>query len=228
MACLAGSEALAASQAAKISPTNGAPIVRQYKSPSGTDTLNQAPNGVNGYFSDPNCQLCPTGQQAMADNFVINAGGGSFQLNQITTWGGYFPGNTPNATDDFDILIHNNAGGLPGATIIFSVTGIPATTRVPTGVVLFGVDEYIYTFDLAAPPTLPNGTYWIEIINNTAPTPGVDYFWETGNLDPTNGILGGAFSTSAPGSAWNPNPDDQATILTGTPVPVELQEFSVE
>ncbi len=229
LAFMAGSEVLAASKtAAKISPKNAAPIVRQFKVPGGTTLINQAPNGVNGYFADPDCQLCGTGQQSMADNFVVNAPGGSFQLNQIVVWGGYFPGNTPNATDDIDILIHNNAGGLPGPTVLFSLSGIQATSRVATGVVLFGVDEYIYTFDLAAPPTLPNGTYFIEIFNNTAPTPGVDWFWETGNLDPVNGIASAAFAFETPGVLWNANPDDQSMVLSGTPVPVELQSFSIE
>ena len=229
LAFMAGSEVLAASKAAaKISPRNAAPMVRQFKAPAGTTLINQPPNGVNGYFADPDCQFCGGGQQSMADNFIVNAPGGSFQLTQIVAWGGYFAGNTPNATDDFDILIHNSAGTIPGSTIVFSLSNLQPTTRVATGVVLFGVDEYIFTFDLAAPPTLPNGTYWIEMFNNTAPTPGVDYFWETTNVDPTSGISQAAFAFETPGQGWNPNPDDQSMVLSGNPVPVELQEFSVE
>jgi len=221
------SDALAASQAAKISPRDNPPMVRTARTPGGDVLLNQQPNAVNGFFSDPNCQLCPTGQQSIADNFVVASPTGSVQLNSITTWGGYFPGNTPNATDDFDILIHNNAGGLPGPTIVFSVTGIPATSRAMTGVVIFGVDEWIFDFTLAAPPTLPNGTYWLEIFNNTAPTPGVDYFWETGDLDGTNGIPNAAFAQQAPGTSWLSNPGENAVILTGT-IPVTLYELTVE
>ena len=230
VALIGSSEAFAAAaKAAKISPKNNPPIVRTARVPSGDVLINQQPNAVNGYFNDSDCQLCGTGQQSMADNFVINSPTGSALLQHITTWGGYFPGNTPNATDSFDILIHNNVGGLPGPTIVFSLSGIQATSRTMTGVVLFGVDEWIFEYDLASPPTLPNGTYWLEIFNTTAPTPGVDFFWETGNLDQTNGIASAAFSFSTPGqgSGWNPNPDDQSMILTGT-IPVTLQEFSIE
>jgi len=226
---MAASDALAAAKAAKVSPRNNPPMVRMPRIPGGDILIDQQPNAVNGYFADTDCQLCPTGQQSMADNFVINSATGSAQLQHITMWGGYFPGNTPNATDDYDILIHNNAGALPGATIVFTVSGIQATTRATTGVVLFGVDEWVFDFDLAAPPTLPNGTYWLEIFNNTAPTPGVDFFWETGTLDPTHGIASAAFSTSTPGqtAGWNVNPDDQSMVLSGT-IPVTLQEFSIE
>jgi hypothetical protein len=221
------SDALAAAQATKVSPKDNPPMDRQARVPGGDILLNQQPNAVNGFFNDSDCQLCPTGQQSIADNFVVNSPAGSVTLNQITTWGGYFPGNTPNATDDFDILIHNNAGGLPGPTIVFSVLNIPATTRATTGVILFGVDEYIFDFILAAPPSLPNGTYWLEIFNNTAPTPGVDFFWETGNLDGTNGVLNAAFAQQTPGTAWLSNPGENAVVLTGV-IPVTLQDFSIQ
>jgi hypothetical protein len=146
---MAASDALAAAKAAKVSPRNNPPMVRMPRIPGGDILIDQQPNAVNGYFADTDCQLCPTGQQSMADNFVINSATGSAQLQHITMWGGYFPGNTPNATDDYDILIHNNAGTLPGPTIVFTVSGIQATTRATTGVVLFGVDEWVFDFDLA-------------------------------------------------------------------------------
>jgi hypothetical protein len=226
VASMAAGDAFAA-QAAKVSPTNGKRVKRTVKVPGGDILLNQQPNAINGFFNDSDCQLCGTGQQSIADNFVINSPTGNATINHITTWNGYFPGNTPNATDSFSIFIKNNAGSLPGSTVLFSVTGIQATARVTTGVVLFGVDEWMFDFDLAAPPTLPNGTYWLEIFNNTAPTPGVDFFWETGDLDPTHGVADGAFATSTPGTAWNPNPGDSSVILTGS-VPVTLQEFMVQ
>lgn len=227
VASMAAGDAFAAAQAAKISPVNGKRVKRTAKVPGGDVLLDQQPNGVNGYFNDSDCQLCPSGQQSIADNFVIASPTGNATLNTITTWGGYFPGNTPNATDSFSIFIKNNVGGLPGPTVLFSVTNIPATNRAMTGIILFGVDEWIFDFTLAAPPTLPNGTYWLEIFNTTAPTPGVDFFWETGNTDPTHGIPAGAFSQSTPGATWFSNPDDQSVVLTGT-IPVTLQEFSVQ
>jgi hypothetical protein len=191
-------------------------------------TLNQAPNGVNGFFADSACSLCGTGQQSIADNFVINAPGGSFRVEQLVTWGGYFPApGTPNTTDSFSILIHNNTANLPGA-VVFSVLGIPASSRVMTGIILFGVNEWMFTWNLAAPPVLPNGTYWIEIFNSTATNPNEDFFWETGNLDPVHGVANGAFATATPGVAWNTNPGESAIQINGTEQPVELQGFSVE
>ena len=224
---MVSSDALAAAQAAKVSPKDNPPMVRQARVPGGDILLDQQPNAVNGFFNDSDCNLCPTGQQSIADNFVVNSPTGSVQLNQITIWGGYFPGNTPNATDDFDILIHNNVGGLPGPTIIFSVLGIPATSRVQTGVVLFGVDEWMFDFVLGAPPTLPNGTYWLEIFNNTVTNPGSDMFWETGNLDPVHGSPNAAFAQQTPGTTWLSNPGENAVVLTGV-IPVTLQDFSIQ
>ncbi|NNG27092.1 MAG: hypothetical protein HKM87_06170, partial [Ignavibacteriaceae bacterium] len=37
--------------------------------------LDQAPNQVNGIFSDSNCGLCGTGAQVVADNFVVATAG---------------------------------------------------------------------------------------------------------------------------------------------------------
>jgi hypothetical protein len=220
--------ALPAAAQSRISPVNNAPVDRHIDVPA-VSTLNQPPNQVNGLFADSACGLCPSGQQSIADNFVINSAGGSFRVEQLVTWGGYFPApGTPNVTDTFTIRILNSAGTLPGSTVLFSVTGIPASTRVATGVVLFGVQEFMFTFNLAAPPTLPNGTYWIEIFNSTAANAGEDFFWETGNLDATHGVLNGAFATATPGATWSVNPGESAIQINGTDQPVELQGFSVE
>ena len=190
-------------------------------------TLNQAPNQVNGLFSDEECDFCGNGVQVIAENFTVSTGGLGFDLEQIVMWGGYFPGDIPPAVDDFDVLVHTDAAGAPG-TVICTETGIVPTSRTTTGVVLFGVSEYIVTLDLAVACNLADGTYWVEVYNNT----GVgtdDWFWETGTLDGVNGVPGSAWATEAPGAAWNlDGGTDIAVQLNGTVVPVELQSFSIE
>lgn len=213
-------------KAKRISPTDAPSVVRQYKVPSGTVALNQPPNGVNGFFSDPSCGLCG-GQQAIADNWSVNSPGGSFQVNQIIMWGGYFPGNTPNPTDAFTVLIHSDGGGVPGP-VVFTFNG-PATSRIQTGVIIFGTNEWLFTFDFAAPANLANGTYYVEVINNTAGNPaGDDFYWETGNPG-TGSLFDAFFAFEAPGVNWNSGlGSDLSIMITGTDTPVELQGFSVE
>ncbi|KAB2962009.1 MAG: hypothetical protein F9K16_10260 [Thermoanaerobaculia bacterium] len=166
--------------------------------PRGTGTfLNQAPNQVNGLFADSTCERCGTGQQSIAENFTLAA---PATIGQITFWGGYFNTDTPLATDVLRVLVHADASGLPGA-VVYDESNV-ASTRVQTGVILFGVHEWEFTLTLAAPVNLTPGTYWVEIFNNTAGNPD-DFFWETGNLDPTHGLAGSGWTTATPGVAWN-------------------------
>lgn len=150
-------------------------------------TLNQAPDQSNGVFSDEDCDICGGGSQVVAENFAVITGGLGFDLEQIVFWGGYYTDNIPLAVDDFDVLVHSDAAGLPGA-VICTETGMAATSRVDTGIDLFGVDEYMVTLDLAVACNLADGTYWIEVYNNTG-TGADDWFWETGTLDPVNGVV---------------------------------------
>ncbi len=156
----------------------------------GQVVIDQAPNGANGFFADP------AFPQIIADNFVSTGGG---LLNyDLTFFGGYFP-NDPLPTDAFTINLYNDAGGLPGgpATLITSGT---ADTRTATGNILFGVQEYEYTLDLGN-LNLAAGTYWLEISNSPGILPNDVWFWETGDLDPINGIDDGAFSVDG-GATW--------------------------
>jgi len=142
-------------------------------------------------------------------------------------WGGYYPEDIPNTTDDFTILFHADAAGQPGA-VFASLSGLQATTRVNTGVVLFGVHEYMFTFNFATAILLPPGTatFWIEIFNNS--TQSGNFFWETGNLDGTNGVLGSAWYTTTPGTTWNlDGATDLSIQLNGdNAIPVELTSFT--
>ncbi len=189
-------------------------------------TLDQPPNQATGFFSDEVCGVCSAGSQAAAENFVVSTGGLGFDLEQIVVWGGFFSGNVPPGTDDVDVLIHADAAGLPAAAALCSETGIVPTSRVDTGVDMFGVDEYMVTIDLSTQCTLADGTYWIELFYDTGP--GDDWFWESATLDGANGIVGSAVSSTVPGSVWTGTAPELAVQLNGTTLPVELMRFSVE
>jgi uncharacterized repeat protein (TIGR01451 family) len=158
--------------------------------------LDQAPNQTNGLFADADCGLCGTGQQSIADNFILTD---TYTIEEIIIWSGYFPGNSQ-PVDDIDVIFHANAGTLPGAAVS-TETNVPAT-RVQTGVILFGVNEWMTTLTLANPVELTAGTWWVEIFNNTAGNAD-NYFWEVGNLDPVHGILNDSFAFQTPGVTWN-------------------------
>lgn len=179
--------------------------------------LDQAPNQANGLFSDASCSICPTGQQSVAENFVVTT---PVALQQIRIWTGYHPGNTPTTSDIFTVILHADAAGLPGA-VIYTESNV-ASTRVQTGVVLFGVDEWLATLTLAAPQNLAAGTYWIEIFNDSAAGGSPDdVFWETGDLDAVHGIFNNAFAQQTPGVTWlagNPT-GDSAVQLDGPQSP---------
>jgi hypothetical protein len=105
----------------------------------------------------------------------------------VNCWGGFFPDNVPTAEDAFTIIFRNDSGGMPGAEI--AKLGPLTSVRTATGVVLFGVDEYLH--ELVIELELGAGTYWIELFNDTSGSTE-SWFWETGDLDPTEGIAGQA------------------------------------
>jgi hypothetical protein len=181
---------------------------------------------VNGLFADSDCQLCPTLQQTIADNFNTSIGGANVAITELVIWGGYYPENIPNAVDNFTIIVHSDAGGQPG-TVIDTRSGLQATNRVSTGIVLFGCNEYMFTFDFSASPIfVPSaGIYWIELFNNSVESG--NFFWETGNLDGTHGVVGSAWFTTTPGTSWNLDGlTDLSIKLNGDDAwPVELVSF---
>jgi uncharacterized repeat protein (TIGR01451 family) len=179
--------------------------------------LDQPPNQSNGIFADASCDLCG-GAQVLAENFVL---GSSVNVGQIVFWTGYFPTDTPIDPDEITVIFHEDAGGLPGAAL-YTESNI-AYDRVQTGVILFGVQEWMHTLTLATPVALGPGTYWVEIYNDTGFGTD-DMFWEVGDLDPANGIAGQAFAFEAPGSSWFYDPEaDMAIQLIGAePVIVEF------
>ena len=109
-------------------------------------------------------------------------------------------GTSERATDLIRVLSHSDAGGLPGA-VVYDESNV-ASTRFQTGVILFGVHEWEFTLTLGAPVNLSAGTWWVELFNNTTGSTEM-FFWETGNLDGTHGLLGSGWTTATPGVAWN-------------------------
>jgi hypothetical protein len=163
------------------------------------EDLDQEPNGVNGYFSEQNCAIC--GQpQVIADDVLIPV---AIEICNLNLTGGYFPSNNPGTGDAFIVRIMGDAGGIPDTSnVLYDGVANPVTsTRVMTGNVLFGVDEWYHTITLANPFVLPAGHVWFEVYNNTTSSPD-DWFWETANLD-TNSSSGSAFDFTAPGTNWN-------------------------
>jgi hypothetical protein len=181
---------------------------------------------VNGLFADSTCAICGTGQQSIADNFNVTVAGPTVGITEIVMWGGYYPENIPNTTDDFTIIISQDAAGVPGAVVDARYDLTPA--RATTGVTLFGVDEYVFTFDYSAMPVILNstGVYHIEIYNNSVESG--NFFWETGNLDGTNGVVGSSWATACPGVTWNSDgATDLAIQINGDDfIPVELVSFA--
>ena len=178
---------------------------------NGTVLLDQQPNQTNGVFSDASCDLCG-GAQVLAENFLLED---TATLEQVAFWTGYYPGDAPIDPDAIRVLIHQDAAGLPGA-VVYDESNV-AYTRAQTGVILFGVHEYVHTLTLGTPAVLPAGTYWIEIYNDTGFGTD-DMFWEVGNADTIGrGLLDTAFAFEAPGSAWYyPNGTEMAFQLIGT------------
>ncbi|PWB69103.1 MAG: hypothetical protein C3F15_15665 [Holophagae bacterium] len=212
-----------AADSQKVLEQNQPPVVRQVDFGPAV-WLAQAPNAVNGLFSDLGCELCPTGVQIIAENFVISTGGVGVNVNQIVIWGGYYPSNVP-VPANFEILFQYDNAGVPGG-VLYQASLLPSAD-VLTGVTLFGVSEHQVTFDFP-PVTLPDGTYFVEIHTNTGV--GNDaWFWETGNLDGTHGVAGSTWATEYPATAWNYDPaTDLSITLNGELVPVELQSFDIE
>jgi hypothetical protein len=159
--------------------------------------LSQSPNQMGAYYSDAGCDSCASGSKVRADNFILD---GPRRVKQIVIWGGYHPGNTPLAVDNFTVRIHQDNEGIPG-TVVYCKNGIVPAERTDTGVNLFGVDEYRFTLNLPNPSTLPAGTYWVEIFNDTTSITD-DFFWETGTPDAINGITGSVYALEAPGTTW--------------------------
>ena len=78
--------------------------------------LDKPPDYVNVYFSDASCDFCGPGSEVVADNFVQVVPLAPTGITEIIIWGGWFFFNTQ-TTDDWTVIIHTDAGGLPGSVV---------------------------------------------------------------------------------------------------------------
>ncbi|MCP4643074.1 MAG: hypothetical protein GY851_21690, partial [bacterium] len=159
--------------------------------------ISQPPNQSNGIFSDCDCDFCGSGQQVLAEQFVLTS---SESIGTVRWWGGYYPDDNEGPGTDVTIIIHADAGGLPGAAL-HTLTGVP-TTRAQTGVIAFGVHEWEFEAVLDPCIDLSAGVYWLELTETTNATTN-SFFWEVGDLDAVSGLPGQAFDFACPASAWS-------------------------
>lgn len=184
--------------------------------PEGPDTaLSQAPNQVDGHFSDLGCDFCPTGVRIIGENFVVNTGGLEYEPDEITIWGGFYPNDTP-VPVTFDIFVYAAGyGGLPVSTPTCHATGISPTSDTLTGITLFGVSEHEILLEISD-CILHDGTYWLVWFTDTGLGTD-DFFWETGVVDATTGIVGALVSHEYPPPSWGALLDtDLGVVITGT------------
>jgi hypothetical protein len=73
------------------------------------------------------------------------------------------------------------------------------------------VSEHACSVTIDSNCDLAEGSYWIRISTDTGFGTD-DWFWETGNLDPGNGGVGGAVSFDT-GATWALDPNDFAISL---------------
>ncbi len=153
----------------------------------------------------------------MAENFALET---TTSLEQIVFCVGYFPSDIPIDPDLIRVIIHQDAAGLPG-TVVYDESNV-SYSRSQTGIILFGVHEWVHTLTLAAPVALSAGNYWVEIYNTTGVGDNTNFFWEAGDPDTLGrGLFDSAYAFETPGVTWNyPNGYEMAFQLIGTIGPV--------
>jgi hypothetical protein len=158
-----------------------------------TVILNQAPSHFSAYPSDVDVP------QSVAENFSVSS---TVNIIKIRIWGNYESAETAPATDNFTVIFHADAAGLPGAAIS-TQNNVPVSRQLTGGTIITS-PEYVYTLTLVTPVTLSPGTYWVEIYNDTTVDTDDNFYWEDGNPDPTHGIAGFAWdNANAPGTNWS-------------------------
>ena len=180
--------------------------------------LTQHPLRTEAYLSDSIASLL------IADNFQTPLSGSDWRITEIVIWGGYLTRSVTNETDRFDVTIYTDSGGVPGS-LIDARSGIEASSRVATGIQLFGMDEYMFTFDYSESPVrLSDGGYWIAISNDIRGGPTDGFFWEAGDMGPSSApdaialALGAEYLPKAlfsrdTGRSWNFFDGDLAIVI---------------
>lgn len=173
--------------------------------------LDQPPNESCALVSDAG------ESQVIAENFVVS-GADEVALVELRFSGAYLFNNVPPPGDVFEVLVHPDDGGLPGASVVTGCahSGVVPGSRTASGREIGGFD----LFDLVVPlrgscRLAPGATYWIEIYEGVAS--GDSFSWECGAADPVHGVPGSAVAFVVPGSSWvatNP-PTDHALVIVG-------------
>jgi uncharacterized repeat protein (TIGR01451 family) len=100
----------------------------------------------------------------------------------VRFWGSYFASagtfrtNTVPDADVFTLTIYADDAGLPGAPIGSStLTG----TRTDSGLVVFGTNVHWFQYEMAldTPISVPTGTFWVAVVNDTTADPDDDWAW---------------------------------------------------
>ncbi len=152
----------------------------------------QPPNHSSGNPSDlDNGGL---GITAMADSFILLR---PQAIEALRLWGGYYRYSTA-PPDHFTVIFHQDSAGLPGPAVA-TRTDVPST-RVRTGGTFLAtpIDEWEYTLTLTEPVFLNPGTYFVEILNNTAGSSDT-FIWQRATV---GHIPGAAGAYEAPGVNW--------------------------
>ncbi|MFH0981710.1 MAG: M4 family metallopeptidase, partial [Planctomycetota bacterium] len=154
--------------------------------------LQQPPNHSSGNPSDlDNGGL---GVTAIADNFLLLR---RETIQSVGLWGGYH-GGSPAPPDDFTVIFHEEAGGLPGPAVA-TRPDVPST-RVPTGGTFLPskIAEWQFFLTFEAPVVLEPGSYFVEVLNDTTGSPDT-FIWERATV---GDLQGAAFAYEAPGVSW--------------------------
>lgn len=127
------------------------------------------PDGLDSYLDDIGAGV------ESADSFTVTT---PMFVETISWWGvyGIFP---EPANDDFLVRVFADAAGEPGA-LLYEGANL-AVSRSATGLVdVFFADIFEYSYDLPAADVfaLPNGAYWLSVVNvsNVAPD-FADWYW---------------------------------------------------
>ncbi len=166
------------------------------------EQANQAPNQAYGYYSDAIWDAGGGTGVSEADDFTLAA---TKTICNISWYGFYLPDSSP--ADSFNVLIHADAGGIPGA-VVYSEAGV-VPSKHTTGLIVQGqAAEWQYDWVPSGTVTLAAGTYWLEVFNAVSPE---DWAWEVSSV----GNFNSYYAFEAPGVTWNFAGDNLAFVVCG-------------
>jgi hypothetical protein len=174
-----------------------------------------------------------------AENVLVPVGT-TLTISHIQLWGVYIglleTADPDTYTDEFTVVIHQNAEGLPG-TPVYTEQHVKSL-RILAGHLGRTIDEYLITLTLSTPQALEAGTYWIEIYNTHGTvdadgTPANVFTWFPGFAD-TFGLGPDGWDqwVGANGTlSWEPFSDATASLsmrLFSPPVATTAPEITTQ